>query len=108
VFDDLVDVFADRFRFPLKKNLTFDLYLNDDEFKNGANTMISIPQEKICPGCFGFGGTLLSTCKTCRGSGLVSYDIDFDLYLKPPLTEGQVYELTKNNYRLRFELKRRK
>jgi len=108
VFDDLVDVFTDRFRLPLKKNLAFDLFLSDYELKNGANTVISIPQEKICPGCFGFGGTLLSTCKTCQGSGLVSYDIDFDLHLKPPLAVGQVYEINKNNYRLRFELKPRK
>jgi len=107
VFDDLMDVFLDKFHLPVKKNLNFDLFLSDHEFTNGANTVISIPQEKICPGCFGFGGTILSTCKTCGGSGLVSYDIDFDLYMKPPLVPGQVYELNKNNYLLRFELKRR-
>ncbi|MCP4581658.1 MAG: DnaJ domain-containing protein [candidate division Zixibacteria bacterium] len=108
VYDDVLDVVADRFNLPRKHDLIFDLYLSDEEFKHGAKTAITIPREKICPKCFGFGGTILTRCKTCGGGGLVSYEIEFDLALKPPLKPGQVYEITRKNHRLQFRLKRGK
>jgi DnaJ-class molecular chaperone len=106
VYDDVLDVVSDRFNIPRKQNLVFDLYLSDDEFRHGAKTTISIPREKICPKCFGFGGTILTRCGTCDGIGLVSYDVDFDLVLKPPLRPGQVYEIVRQKHRIQFRLKR--
>ena len=106
VYDDLVDVLADRFNLPHRKKLEFELYLSRDEFAHGAQTAINIPQEKICPACFGFGGTVLSVCSHCGGSGLVGYEVTFDLSLTPPLYPGQVYELKRGGYLLRFKLKR--
>jgi DnaJ-class molecular chaperone len=104
VYDDLLDVVTDRFNLPRQRRLIFDLYLSDCEFVNGAQATLSIPQEKICPGCFGFGGSLLHTCRTCGGSGLVDYDIEFDVILKPPLAPGQIYELKRGRNLFRFRL----
>ena len=106
VYDDLVDVLADRFQIPRRKKLEFELYLSKDEFVHGSQTVINIPQEKICPACFGFGGTVFSACSHCGGSGLVGYEVAFDLSLTPPLYPGQVYELKRGGYLLRFKLKR--
>ncbi len=107
VFDDIVDVFSDRFGLSRKQELTFELYLSNYEFEHGTSTMITIPQEKICPSCFGFGGTLLQKCLACEGSGLVSYGVDFDLVLDPPLEPNQVYKIKRGNYDLRFVLRKR-
>lgn len=106
VFDDLVEVVADRFNFPMKKKLFFELYLSDHEFRHGARTMINLPVTKICPACFGFGGTILTTCGRCAGAGLITDDVDFDLHLTPPLAPGDIYELNKGQYQFTFRLKR--
>ena len=106
VFDDLVEVVADRFNFPMKKKLFFELYLSNHEFKHGAHTSISLPITKICPACFGFGGTILTTCGRCVGAGLITTDVDFDLSLTPPLTPGDLYKLNKGQYQFTFRLKR--
>lgn len=106
IYDDLLDVIADRLNIPRGKKLEFELFLNDREFTYGTRTAINIPQEKICPDCFGFGETLISTCIRCGGSGAVGYEVAFDLSLEPPLYPGQVYELTRGGYLLRFTLKR--
>jgi molecular chaperone DnaJ len=106
VFDDLVEVVADRFKFPMKRKLFFELYLSDYEFKNGASTTINLPITKICPACFGFGGTILTTCGRCAGAGIITNDVDFDLALTPPLAPGDLYQLNKGQYQFRFRLKR--
>jgi len=106
VYDDLLDVVSDRFNLPRKRRLSIDLYLSDREFAEGAQTSISIPQEKICPSCFGFGGTLVSTCRSCNGSGTVEFNVDFDLILKPPLYPGQLYEVKRGKHMIQFRLKR--
>ena len=106
LFDDVVDVLADRFHIRRKKKLDFDLYLSDSELERGMRTVVTIPQEKICPACFGFGGTLLRVCSSCNGSGIVDYDVEFDLVLEPPLEPGQVYEVVRGGYVMRFSLKR--
>jgi molecular chaperone DnaJ len=106
VFDDLVDVLADRFKLPRRKRLDIDLYLSEREFADGANTIVAIPFDKICPRCFGFGGTLLSTCGACNGLGIVSHDIELKISLKPPLAPGQLYEVVANDYILQFRIKR--
>lgn len=106
VYDDLLNVISDRFHLPRRRVLNFELYLNDHEFSNGAKTRIAIPQEKICPACFGFGGSLLHVCRSCEGAGMVDYKVDFDVILEPPLRPGQIYELVEGNHLLRFTLKR--
>ncbi|MCD6160881.1 MAG: DnaJ domain-containing protein [candidate division Zixibacteria bacterium] len=106
VYDDLLEVFSDRFKMGKKRKLIIDLFLSDDEFKNGAQTTISIPHDKICPRCFGFGGTIFSTCRICGGIGLVSEDIVFDIKLTPPLSVDAVHEVIDGDYTLRFRLKR--
>lgn len=106
VFDDILDVLSDKFKYSRKRSLDFKLYLTNYEFEHGTNTSITIPREKICRTCFGFGGTILQKCNTCGGSGLISYDVEFDLCLDPPLEPGQVYKINRGDYLLRFELKR--
>ncbi len=106
VYDDVVDVFKDWLRIPFRKKLAFELYLKDDEFENGAHVIVSIPQIKICPYCFGFGGTIISVCDTCKGSGVIRYSINSRISLKPPLFPGQMYQLRHKNNTLRFKLRR--
>jgi DnaJ-class molecular chaperone len=106
VYDDLVEVMGDYIGFPGKRKVNVDLYLSDNEFAEGAKTMVCLPQDRICPRCFGFGGTLLSTCDKCGGLGIVGDDLALEISLKPPLYPGQIYEVVERNYSLRFRLKR--
>jgi len=106
VFDDLVEVIADRISFPMKKKLFFELYLSDYEFEHGASTTVNLPITRICPACFGFGGTIITTCGKCAGAGHITRDVDFDLSLRPPLAPGEVYQLDKGQYEFRFQIKR--
>lgn len=106
VYDDLVDVIADRLNVSRTRTIEFDLFLNDHELAGGAKSAIAIPQEKICPRCFGFGGSLLHVCQNCSGSGMVDYDVIFDITLKPPLAPGQIYELKENGYLFRFRIRK--
>jgi molecular chaperone DnaJ len=106
VCDDVVDVFKDWLRIPVKRKFSFELYLKDDEFKTGAHVTVDIPQIKICPHCFGFGGTIMSVCSTCKGRGVVHYSINSRISLKPPLSPGQIYQQRHKNHLLRFKLKR--
>lgn len=106
IYDDLVDVITDRFHIPRRRTLEFELFLSNHELVNGTKTSITIPQEKICPRCFGFGGSLLHVCQSCQGGGLVDYDVVFDVILEPPLSPGQIYELNENGYLLRFQIRR--
>lgn len=105
VYDDVIEVFSDWLKLPVKRDLSFVLCLRDDEFKAGAHVAVNIPQTKICPGCFGFGGTIISVCKACEGSGIIHYIVDCQISLKPPLFPGQVYQLRYKNHILRFKLK---
>jgi len=107
VYDDVIEVFSDRFKMGKKRKLIIDLFLSDDEFTNGVQTTISIPNDKTCPRCFGFGGTLFSTCRTCGGIGLVSEDVEFDISLSPPLSVDEVHEVIDKDYILRFRLIKR-
>jgi len=108
VFDDLVDVVSDRFHIAKKKKLHFDLFLTDEEFEKGLKTTVTVPRDKICPRCFGFGGTIISTCCNCNGLGMIKNDIELEIKLTPPLSLGQEYEITDKNNIMRFCLRRSK
>ena len=107
VFDDLVDVFSDRFHRERKKAISIDLYLTDEEFKRGLKTEITIPIDKICSRCFGLGGTVFSSCSRCAGLGVISHDEEFEITLTPPLKTGQNHDIADGNYLLRFKLLRK-
>ena len=106
VFDDLVDVISDRFHIVRKNTLHFDLFLTDEEFKKGLKTTVTVPQDKICPRCFGFGGTVFTTCRDCNSIGMINNSVEFEVKLTPPLSPGQQYEITDRNNILRFRLRR--
>lgn len=72
IFDDLVDVFSRRLGLESKAPYDVDIILTNAEAAYGANLELRIPVKRICDSCFGFGGTILSTCGHCSGSGMVS------------------------------------
>lgn len=105
VYDDLVELLADRFHWPRRQMLHFDLILTEEELEQGVNAVISVPQVKTCPRCFGFGGVLFSTCALCSGMGLLRSKLDFTLRVKPPIRIDDRLEVIEGDYVLRFRVR---
>jgi DnaJ-class molecular chaperone len=72
VFDDAVDVLARRFGIEAKKRIKADIILDETEAREGVNLQLQLPSEMICHRCFGFGGTLISVCRHCGGTGMIT------------------------------------
>lgn len=90
VYDDLVDVLSRRFGLGRRNHLAGDIILSRSEAEAGVNLELEIPIQMICERCFGFGGTIISVCGKCRGSGLVDGSRKAYLSAGPGVRDGQL------------------
>lgn len=90
VFDDLVDVFSQRFGFGSDTGLDVDIVLSAREAATGVNLELAVPIEKICDACFGFGGTILSGCPYCGGKGILSGVGRAYVRIRPGVKSGEM------------------
>ena len=72
VYDDLKSVFTRKLGSKGKLKLQVKLLLHNYDLQNGTNVEVEIPIKMICEKCFGFGGTILSQCSNCKGTGRIT------------------------------------
>jgi molecular chaperone DnaJ len=104
VYDDLVDVLARRFGLGRRSRLAGDIILSRREAETGANLELEIPIQMICERCFGFGGTIISVCGKCRGSGVIDGSRKAYLSIDPGAREGDVVMSRAGNIEAYFRI----
>jgi DnaJ-class molecular chaperone len=90
VFDDAVDVLARRFGMGAKKRIKADIILDEHEAREGINLQLQLPSEMICHRCFGFGGTIISACRVCGGTGMITGNKTAFMVIPSGVREGDV------------------
>jgi molecular chaperone DnaJ len=90
VYDDLVDVLARRFGLGRRSRLAGDIILSRKEAEAGTNLELEIPIQMICERCFGFGGTIISECGKCGGSGVIDGSRKAYVSIDPGVRDGDV------------------
>jgi DnaJ-class molecular chaperone len=90
VFDDAVDVLARRFGMGAKKRIKADIILDEHEAREGINLQLQLPSEMICHRCFGFGGTIISVCRVCGGTGMITGNKTAFMVIPSGVREGDV------------------
>ncbi len=98
VFDDLVDVLSRRLGLDRKSKIDVDIPISPKESRNGINIELNIPREIICHRCFGFGGTVFSTCGECHGKGMIEGTGKSRLTIKPGIRNNDKLVFRDGNY----------
>ena len=100
VYDDLVDVLSRRFGFGHRTRLAGDILLSRREAEAGVNLELW----DSCERCFGFGGTILSVCSKCRGSGMIEGRRKAYLSIDPGAHHGDVIMSRAGNIEAYFRI----
>ena len=108
VFDDIIDVLGRRFGMETKSKLHVILPLTPEEASDGINIELSMSLETICCRCFGFGETIISTCRGCGGKGSIMENKKTFLALKPGVGDGEMIFARSGNTEIsgRIKIKR--
>lgn len=88
VFDDIVDVVSRRIGMEKKIKIKAVIPVSLNDALIGVNLEVVVPVEIICQRCFGFGGTLISSCKACTGKGKISVFKKGYMVVKPGVVDG--------------------
>lgn len=90
VFDDLVDILMRRAGMSRTVRIRAILPINRNDAENGVNLELLFPMEMICDRCFGFGGTIITVCRKCSGTGTVKIDKRIYAQLEKDSRDGDV------------------
>lgn len=104
VYDDLVDVLARRFGLNRRSRAAGEIILSRAEAEKGVNLELQIPFQMICERCFGFGGTILSVCRKCRGRGMIDGSKKAYLSVDPGTRDGDVFLSRAGNVEAFFRI----
>lgn len=88
VFDDVVDVVSRRIGMEKKTKIKAVIPISANDALIGVNIEVIVPMEIICQRCFGFGGTLISSCKECAGKGTIGVLKKGYMAVKPGVVDG--------------------
>ncbi len=88
VFDDVVDVVSRRIGMEKKTKIKAVIPVSANDALIGVNIEVIVPMEIICQRCFGFGGTLISSCKECAGKGKIGVFKKGYVVIKPGVVDG--------------------
>lgn len=88
VFDDVVDVVSRRIGMEKNTKIKAVIPISVNDSLIGVNIEVVLPMKIICKRCFGFGGTLISSCKECAGKGTISVDKKGYMTIKPGVVDG--------------------
>jgi len=108
VYDDLVSVFGRRFGFETRSRIKLILQLSSADAKHGVNIEVPVPIEAICHHCFGFGGSILSTCRYCGGKGTIKSRRKLYFTVEPDTRHGDSSKVRfgKTEVLFRVEIRR--
>lgn len=105
VFDDLVDVLSRRFGLDRKNRIEAEIILSQMESERGINLELAVPTEVICHRCFGFGGSIISVCRHCRGRGVITGRKDVYLTVVPGARDGDIISVRSGNIEVTARIK---
>jgi hypothetical protein len=98
---DLADDFRDGiltfFNVDAPEYLNLYLELSEAEAKKGGRVRLTVPLERKCRVCLGFGRLLFVRCRACGGTGIDSYQQEAFIDLPPGIENGMRQKLKVDN-----------
>ena len=92
IFDDLFREFGSRTRERTRprqgRDLEYPVEVTLEEAYQGANRILNLQSEELCPGCGGTGRIQNLPCSFCRGSGRVINEKRLEVKIPPGVTNG--------------------